>query len=323
MREPRQIFAHNIRSYQLAFNLSRPAFAKKVNEIIETLNIGCEFIGAKDVESYDSRESMPRDFRVTIAIIELFNKALPQSDKITFFVTDFSHKDFNPECEPKPTVHRCLKREHEPFILPMSFSGEWSEELSQKDSPLSSKLNSLTKEEQNYIFQLTSAMYDIETPLRSPNGEEENYTYKAMDINIAIKYIDGQKVEIAVTPDNDDVKSPLQIYSFEWKDYAKEIVDNDLEFFLCMQANRIFPEFLSHLLASGGINRRDACYEYEDDYDKFYVSSVDLEINHDDHLAILKFNLDNCYRRLEEAKKNLEQVKLEEFNSLKKEQLDP
>lgn len=323
MREPRQIFAHNIRSYQYAFNLSRPAFAKKVNEIIESLNIGCEFIGAKDVESYDSRESMPRNFRVTIAITELFNKALPQSDKMTFFVTEFSHKDFNPECEPKPIVSEYLERKPELSILAMSFSEKLQKELSQKDSPLSSKLNSLTEEEQNYVFKITSAMYDIETPLHYPNGEEENYTYKAMDINIAIKYIDGKKVEIAVTPDNDDVKSPLQIYSFEWKDYAKEIVDNDLEFFLCMQANRIFPEFLSHLLASGGINRRDAYYEYEDDYDKFYVSSVDLGINHDDHLAILKFNLDNCYRRLEEAKKKLEQVELEEFSSLKKEQLDP
>lgn len=295
MREPRQVFAHNIRSYQRAFNLSRPAFANKVNEIIESFNIGCEFIGAKEVESYDSRKSMPRDFKVTMAIIELFNKALPQSDKMTFFVTEFSNKDFNP------------KRMPEPSILPMSFKGEWPKELSQKDSPLSSKLSSLAQEERNYIFQLTSAMYDIATPVHYPNGEEENYSYKAMDINIAIKYIDGQKVEIAVTPDNDDVKTPLRIYSFEWNDYAKEIVENsDLEFFLCMQANRIFPEFLTHLLESGGISIRDsAYYEYEKDYDKFYVSSVDLEINREDHLAILKFNLDNCYRRLEEAQKKL------------------
>lgn len=311
MKEPRQIFAHNIRSYQYAFNLSRPAFAKKVNEIIESLNIGCEFIGAKDVESYDSRESMPRDFRVTIAIIELFKKVLPENDSLVFLSTSFSVKDFKKEQDFNPYAQS--------FYAPPG----WLSETITENSKLKNVLNSLTEEEQNYVFKITSAMYDIETPLHYPNGEEENYTYKAMDINIAIKYIDGKKVEIAVTPDNDDVKEPLQIYSFDWKNYAKEIVDNDLEFFLCMQANRIFPEFLSHLLTGGGINRRDAYYEYEDDYDKFYVSSVDLGINHDDHLAILKFNLDNCYRRLEEAKKKLEQVELEEFSSLKKEQLDP
>lgn len=301
MREPRQVFAHNIRSYQRAFGLSRPAFAEKVNEIIESFNIGCELIGAKDVESYDSRESMPRDFRVTIATIELFKKVLPENDSLVFLSTSFSVKDFKKEQEP------------EPFILPMSFKGEWPKELSQKDSPLSSKLSSLSQEERNYVFQLTSAMYDIATPVHYPNGEEENYSYKAMDINIAIKYIDGQKVEIAVTPDNDDVKTPLQIYSFEWNDYAKKIVENsDLEFFLCMQANRIFPEFLTHLLESGGISIRDsAYYEYEKDYDKFYVSSVDLEINREDHLAILKFNLDNCYRRLEEAKNQLTRLEFE------------
>lgn len=319
MKEPRQNFAHNIRAYQRAFKLSRSAFAEQVNEIIESLNIGCKFIGAKDVESYDSRESMPRDLRIMFAIIELFKKALPKDDSLVFLSTSFSVKDFKNEQDFNPDPCPCIQS----FYAP---SG-WLSEAITENSKLKNVLNSLTKEEQNYVFKITSAMYDIKAPSHYPNGEEENYTYKAIDVNIAIKYIDGQKVEIAVVPYNDsDNQEPLQIYSFEWSDYAKEITSNykDLDFFLFMLGNRIFPQFLKDFLDGGGISARNsAYYEYENDYDKFYTASADLEISYADHLTLLKFNLDNYCRRLEEAKNKLEQLDLEELNSLKIEQLDP
>lgn len=174
---------------------------------------------------------------------------------------------------------------------------------------LEEKFSLLTEEERTYAYRIISSL------LSAKESKTKLVVY------IAVKYVDGERVEIAVTPysakyETLNQTSPLQTYTFKWNDYARIIKKHGGFFsffnnFLCLKLIPFDPDGSKNLGILNEMeidfiddNRQSLVYQYEEEYHKLYTLwIVSPNINTYECIVMYQFLIDFLSQHIEKLKR--------------------